>query len=225
MFNYKYILFISILSFFYYFYYDANHVQKKELILVQVIMRHGDRVPAHILPNDEIEWKCFHQKLDLEEPFNKVKQERKLKGNCELGSITQEGISQCNALGKELNKRYHHFLSSIHSFDKIVMETTNFQRTIQSAISFLNGLFNKEMHILDKLPKKNIILHLQEKSLLHPNHILCPLVGKLMVQTSESEEWKNEMKKNEEFKREISKILNLKEFRWIELFDHVCIKI
>lgn len=126
-----------------------------QLNLVQVFTRHGDRTPAHIIPNINVEWKCDYPNMIYYSSSNPnieggiyskvyIKGKQQLLGNCALGQLTEIGIQQHLELGKKFRKKYVEemkFLSENANNEELFIESTNFQRTIRSAISQMEGLY------------------------------------------------------------------------------------
>ncbi|KAK5986693.1 Intestinal acid phosphatase, partial [Trichostrongylus colubriformis] len=97
-----------------------------ELLLVQVIWRHGDRSPTKTFPKD---------------PF----QERNWTfGGGGFGQLSPLGMKQHMDLGKLIRKTYvddMKFLSARYSSEEIYIRSTDTNRTIISAISNLLGMY------------------------------------------------------------------------------------
>ncbi|CAD5225175.1 unnamed protein product [Bursaphelenchus okinawaensis] len=84
---------------------------KPELVLVQVLFRHGLRTPLEVYPTD----------LNLE-LWPK-----------DLGSLTDEGRLQQKHLAQFLKQRYHDFLNDTYDKSQIHVRSSNKSRTIESA--------------------------------------------------------------------------------------------
>lgn len=94
-----------------------------ELKLVQILFRHGDRTPVMNYPNDpykESTWSKYGG----------------------FGQLTQTGMKQHFEFGKFLRDRYSTFLDSIYSRAKTYVVSTDYDRTLMSAYSLLNGLYS-----------------------------------------------------------------------------------
>uniref|UniRef100_A0A0K0FPH8 acid phosphatase n=1 Tax=Strongyloides venezuelensis TaxID=75913 RepID=A0A0K0FPH8_STRVS len=98
----------------------------KELLLVQVVFRHGQRAPILTYPKDP------YKDHDWGVP---------------LGTLTKRGIQQHVELGKALRKRYmieKQFLSKTYKSSEIIARSTDKNRTIESARANLRGLYNTD---------------------------------------------------------------------------------
>lgn len=71
---------------------------------------------------------------------------------CQLGQLTMQGISQHLNLGRILRKSYHEVWAKLSSLkpEEVLVHSTRYRRTFQSALSFLYGLISNET--LAKVP-------------------------------------------------------------------------
>src|SRR5579872_3276163 len=91
-----------------------------QLIFAVDLIRHGDRTPDFDIPNSPYAWK---------EGF---------------GKLTAIGLKQEYNLGSQLRNKYinqYHLLSNQYSKDTLYVRSTDMDRTILSAKSFLAGLY------------------------------------------------------------------------------------
>ena len=91
-----------------------------KLIFAIDIIRHGDRNPAIEFSGGSVEW-----------PGG-------------LGELTPAGMLQEYQLGATLRKKYvdeYHLLPKLYQFDMMTVRSTNVNRTLMSAESFLYGLY------------------------------------------------------------------------------------
>uniref|UniRef100_A0A0K0FPI4 acid phosphatase n=1 Tax=Strongyloides venezuelensis TaxID=75913 RepID=A0A0K0FPI4_STRVS len=94
--------------------------------MVQVVWRHGDRIPTKSYPND------IYKDEVWEAPY---------------GALTQNGILKQEKLGKNLRKIYIEssgFISDKYDADEIQVRSTKKNRTIESAYANLRGFYNIE---------------------------------------------------------------------------------
>ncbi|KAI6232642.1 Histidine acid phosphatase family protein [Aphelenchoides fujianensis] len=94
-----------------------------ELVLVHAIYRHGDRAPNYVYkhnPNQAEAW-----------PFG-------------LGNLSPTGMYQQMQLGKKLRKRYGHLMSPGFASDEIYVRSSDFNRTLTSAMANLVGFYAGE---------------------------------------------------------------------------------
>uniref|UniRef100_A0A0N5CI37 acid phosphatase n=1 Tax=Strongyloides papillosus TaxID=174720 RepID=A0A0N5CI37_STREA len=102
----------------------TNIDDKKNLVMVQVVWRHGDRVPTSSYPND------IYKDEDWEVPY---------------GTLTKSGIRNQEKLGKNLRKIYIEssgFISDKYDPDEVLVRSTKKNRTIESAYANLRGFYN-----------------------------------------------------------------------------------
>ena len=102
------------------FFTFLNLTAEEKLIFAVTLIRHGDRTPTHDIGSDPYNW------------------------DIGKGELTALGMNQQNELGSELRKRYidkFKLLSPKYANNDIYARSTDFNRTIQSAESFLSGLY------------------------------------------------------------------------------------
>ncbi|XP_077998385.1 2-phosphoxylose phosphatase 1-like [Glandiceps talaboti] len=136
------------------------------LISVTTVIRHGDRTPMNTVPNTKPSWNCrFTQKMLAKNPLfgiyipymeymsthvNQLRSDIVLKGMkyipdeevCGKSELTPLGAMQHLILGSHLDVVYnkeHNLLSEKWSQSDIAIETTQYQRTLQSSLAFLYG--------------------------------------------------------------------------------------
>ncbi|KAJ5076752.1 lysophosphatidic acid phosphatase type 6 [Anaeramoeba ignava] len=130
----------------------------KQLKLVQVITRHGDRVPIYKLPGEDVVWNCEFSEFETTSTNNSQTSQHinrvfhlsylpntgLLNGNCSAGQLTKLGSDQQFKLGQKFREIYVNQLNFIsNNFDRnqIYVRSTDVPRTFQSAESLLLGLF------------------------------------------------------------------------------------
>lgn len=94
-----------------------------ELVLAQVVFRHGDRSPITVCKSDEYQEDKWPQGF---------------------GELSERGIQQTYDLGKRLRKRYVDqlkFVSSGYSSKEIYVRSTDVNRTLMSAASSMAGFY------------------------------------------------------------------------------------
>ena len=98
---------------------SAIYAQNK-LIFAVTLIRHGDRTPCRPIPSSQYQWKLG------------------------LGALTPLGMRQEYELGKKFRERYvnqYHLLPSKYEYNSIYARSTDVDRTLMSAESFLLGLY------------------------------------------------------------------------------------
>ena len=99
---------------------SAAACAEDKLVLVVTLIRHGDRTPCHAIPKHPYDWKLG------------------------LGELTALGINQEYTLGKSFRAKYVEQLAFLpDKFDDrlVYARSTNYNRTLMSAQSFLCGLY------------------------------------------------------------------------------------
>ncbi|NXR79262.1 PPAP phosphatase, partial [Pycnonotus jocosus] len=147
----------------------------RELKFVVVLFRHGDRTPIVNFPTDP------HKESEWPQGF---------------GQLTKTGMQQLFELGQYMRKRYSSFLNSTYNRQEFYIQSTDYDRTIMSAQSYLSGLFpptssqiwNPELlwqpipvHIFQKTTEQRLNFPL-------PN---CPRFDELQQETQTSKEFQN----------------------------------
>ncbi|XP_071746219.1 prostatic acid phosphatase [Lepeophtheirus salmonis] len=94
------------------------------LKFVNVLYRHGDRTPVNFYPND---------------PYKNLSN-----WPTGPGQLTPRGMKMQYELGQYLRKRYDGFLNATYSKEDIFIRSTDFDRTLMSALSNLAGLYPPE---------------------------------------------------------------------------------
>ncbi|KRZ53652.1 Lysosomal acid phosphatase [Trichinella nativa] len=161
----------------------ATDDESFKLHLVQAIWRHGDRTPAlnfSLNPDDIASW--------AEGPD---------------GELTKLGILQQFRLGEYLRNRYQDFLPNHYSSNLIYVRSTDYNRTIMSALANLAGLFppSAEEKWNENLPWQPIPVHSVPKNM---DYVLnmeadCPLAKKAQENIWQSAEVLAIMKENQQF--------------------------
>ena len=110
-----------------------------ELAVVQVLTRHGDRAPLKGTPLTNIaSFRC----PNADEYFSNI--DVKWMNKCYRGRLTWKGCRQHEALGRHLKTVYHLDPDEIDS--RIMVTSTDYQRTTQSAKCLLNGLLGHDRY-------------------------------------------------------------------------------
>lgn len=112
-----------------------------QLAQVQAVFRHGDRTPLSAIPTREATWNCSdlypQQQGYLVQPLQGHTDV--LAGTCFSGQLTSLGRGQVLQAGKRMAGQYSSFLESVGEA-AVTVRTCSEQRTVDSAIYFLQGL-------------------------------------------------------------------------------------
>ncbi|XP_035172956.1 prostatic acid phosphatase-like isoform X3 [Oxyura jamaicensis] len=148
---------------------------ERELKFVAVVFRHGDRTPIVNFPTD------LHKESEWPQGF---------------GQLTKTGMQQLYELGQYVRKRYSNFLNSTYNRKEFYIQSTDYDRTIMSAQSYLSGLFpptssqiwNPELlwqpipvHIVPKATDRRLHFPLSD----------CPRFDELQNETQTSSEFQS----------------------------------
>ncbi|XP_034032059.1 lysosomal acid phosphatase-like isoform X1 [Thalassophryne amazonica] len=154
-----------------------------KLAYVTVLFRHGDRSPIRAYPTDPYQENAWPQGF---------------------GQLTQEGMRQHFELGQFLRKRYKGFLSESYDRHEILVDSTNFDRTLMSAEANLAGLYPPSGQQVFKpdLKWQPIPVHTQPQS--QDKFLLfgvgdCPRFIQLIDETKHTEEYINVTIKYQDF--------------------------
>lgn len=196
--------------------------------LVQAIAigTYGDSSPSKALPyehNEEnVEWLCHLPVYDSVSPngsndnlcyFQQIFKEplgdfaqRLWKGNCTTSQLTVKGANKLYKMGATLRKMYVdnlNFLSKEYNETKVFLISTPTQRTRQSLISFMLG-----MYPLDKRNGKTIEYTSYDDNvdIVKPNTKACPKLSQLYSINKKSSEWIQQMSSVENTLSKLNKI-------------------
>jgi hypothetical protein len=104
---------------------DGPRLSETELLMLQVVVRHGDRTPTSYFPG-------------YSSSINESNWSDRYGG---LGQLTQIGIRQQYDYGQYLKREYSRLFNRRFDLKKVNAKSTNYDRTIMSASSLLSGLF------------------------------------------------------------------------------------
>ncbi|NXU51298.1 PPAP phosphatase, partial [Turnix velox] len=146
---------------------------ERELKFVAVVFRHGDRTPVLNFPTDP------HKESEWPQGF---------------GQLTKTGMQQLFQLGQYTRQRYSSFLNSTYNRHEFYIQSTDYDRTIMSAQSFLSGLFPPTSSQIwnPQLLWQPIPVHVLQKStdqMLHFPLTGCPRFDELQNETQTSTEF------------------------------------
>nr|CAH8846981.1 unnamed protein product [Trichobilharzia regenti] len=104
--------------------------ETKDLIMVFILCRHGDRSPVHTFPTD---------------PFRKL-------WKMGYGQLTAYGAKQHHELGQMIRKRYSTLIPEVYHKDEVLFRSSGTERTLMSANNFIRGLYQLEKESTNHLP-------------------------------------------------------------------------
>eukprot|EP00794_Sanderia_malayensis_P015145 gene15145-16702_t len=137
--------------------------QKYKLVQFQMVIRHGDRAPIDLdtLPNTEpvhipCTIKTFRGDYEALFRFRRTSSMFKIHGNpsrqvmqerseCIGGQLTATGFTQHIGNGRYLRDAYSEFLDGVKRTSEILIKTTDYSRTVQSAAALLYGMFGESL--------------------------------------------------------------------------------
>ncbi|KFP17148.1 Prostatic acid phosphatase, partial [Egretta garzetta] len=148
---------------------------ERELKFVVVVFRHGDRTPIVNFPTD------LHKESEWPQGF---------------GQLTKTGMQQLFELGQYMRERYSNFLNSTYNRQEFYIQSTDYDRTIMSAQSYLSGLFPPTSSQIwnPELLWQPIPVHVLQKSTDRRLHFPlpdCPRFDELQNETQTSSEFQN----------------------------------
>ncbi|XP_006158561.1 prostatic acid phosphatase isoform X2 [Tupaia chinensis] len=162
----------------------------KELRLVTLVFRHGDRSPIETFPNDPIKESSWPQGF---------------------GQLTQLGMEQHYELGTHLRKRYGRFLNESYKREQVYVQSTDVDRTLMSAMTNLAALFPPEGASVwnPSLLWQPVPVHtvpISEDLLLHQPFMNCPRFQELRRETLKSEEFQKRLHPYQDFIETLPKL-------------------
>lgn len=196
----------------------VSYSDEFDLVQVQVAFRHGDRTPLYRFPGKWVDpdaWDCdgfenieiptLPEEADATHGMyvrRYVNGLNVLKGTCTSGQLTMIGAQQHLNLGASLRERYVNqlgFLPPVLDTEPtdaglMYVRSTDVYRTRQSAQSQLLGLYpTSTRKFLNPIPVHTVDGFVEY---MYPNQGLCPLLGQLMknsTQTPEYHAWEEKM--------------------------------
>ncbi|KAJ1921832.1 hypothetical protein GGI09_002409 [Coemansia sp. S100] len=221
-----------------------NAVPDAKLELVQVVVRHGDRTPVHLLSNDNTTWTCdevaeniylngadqpatnttgaFRQLIEIPSWNGKYGYSNQVwRGSCDVGQLTDKGKSQHRLLGSKLRGIYIDklgFLSAqLNNTDEIYARTTNVWRTKNSAESLLGSLWPKR----EITPQTAIPFHTYPKEIetMYGNSDACGKIRTLESKIVDSEQFQAFLKDQGPLMARLSGIFDVSGSDWASSWD------
>ncbi|KAJ2842330.1 hypothetical protein J3B02_005613, partial [Coemansia erecta] len=187
-------------------------VPDAQLEFVQTVVRHGDRSPVHLIPNDDTSWTCddveeniylhgagepeknntgsFQQVIEIPRWNQKFGFANQVwQGSCDVGQLTDHGKLQHRTLGNHLRSIYVDklgFLSKIlNRTNEVYARTTYVWRTKNSAESLLGSLWPDRGFA----PKAAIPIHTYPSQIetMYGNSDACPALKTIVSEIKKSD--------------------------------------
>ncbi|KAJ2889765.1 hypothetical protein IWW38_004510, partial [Coemansia aciculifera] len=219
-------------------------VPDAKLELVQMLVRHGDRTPVHLIPNDNTTWTCdgvdeniylhgagqpetnttgaFRQVIEIPAWNHRYGFANQVwRGSCDVGQLTDKGKSQHRELGSKLRSIYVDklgFLSAqLNDTNEIYARTTNVWRTKNSAESLLGALWPKRGIV----PQATIPFHTYPKEIetMYGNSDACSKIRTLVSTITASDQYQAFLKEQGPLMAKLSGIFDVSGSDWASSWD------
>jgi len=183
-----------------------------ELGQVSALVRHGDRAPVHLMVygEDHYSWECKNSETvslaDLDGSLQYTPQYRIFEtvmspalwhGSCGVGQLTERGIEQHYTLGKALRSiyvdKFHFFPDILSNLDQVYVRSTDLQRTRQSAMAQLAGLWDAK-HRTSATLKIPIEIYPANVDTMQESEGACPRIDKLVAAMKTTDKWNEHLK-------------------------------
>ena len=199
-----------------------------ELVLVQVVFRHGVRTPIVSVPGLEPLWEKDVHMGNLPDtdilyevknisgggkPFSDydhVQKQKVSKGGTPYGTLTRKGQEQMLNLGKQLRELYVERIGLIkpdYDHNEVYIRTTNKQRTIDSARCVAAGMFGKR-----DVGKGPVMIYTvpEKDEYLYPNKVSCEKL-RMWIENAFKVEQLDELEGYRDSRRYVEKELGLED--------------
>lgn len=206
----------------------AKSQLNEQLVSVHLFSRHGARTPLYLVNGlEEAEYnadllqpyvKAPYVLKDLDnQEFNdhmshwdKLNFMNKLKGGAGRGQLTKVGEKQVFELGRRVRNKYMNeigFLKPDYNPVEFYSRSSHFRRTINSAKSFLAGVFNKSHDEVQEIP---FIINVNDLTTdyIFPNSLDCSYYSKMHQYMHQLEFFKKNKTYMEDLKKLNKKIFN-----------------
>lgn len=201
-----------------------------ELVLVQVITRHGDRAPQVPHAYRDVTWDCDggHQYSFLSTNQTGIQPDRAMvvrelvsipingpfstgfwSGSCDVGQLTPEGAAYQHTFGEELRKIYvdklDYMPQKYGDAARLYVRTSASSRTKQSATRLIAGLYPPQYRPDDSIT--NLVTVPSAVEYITRNHEQCPKQAKLFHKIFQSKPFRKYMKLNKHLHRKLRTVL------------------
>ena len=187
-------------------------IKNADLIQVQIITRHGARVPLHLPKTFSNVWEC--RNTEIRSISSDISHYSKIhvsfgksiyNGNCHQGQLIENGTYQLNELGRYMREIYVKKLKFLpNNYEKTVkFRTTQSHRTIHSQMNFARGLFPDSYDIPIEIADQNYDFWRNAAT-------VCPSFSKMALLASKDYEQLDDDMTKDDFANEISRKLGVK---------------
>ena len=193
--------------------FNYKPLEDSDIILLQVITRHGARTPLHLSQVTDHLWKCNNTEYLLfkENNFNPFKihiqyGKSLIGNNCIFGQLVDRGYIFLNKFGLHLKTIYIDYLKFLPikmNLKTLSIRSTLTHRTINSAISLINGMYNNH-------PDLPIFTADKDLDPWRRSSLVCPNLKKRIDLMRESKEFLNYFAENNTIAKKAAISLNMK---------------
>ncbi|KAJ2725506.1 hypothetical protein GGI07_001262 [Coemansia sp. Benny D115] len=219
-------------------------VADAQLEFVQLSVRHGDRTPVHLIPNDSTTWNCdgieediylhgagepnrnnsgsFQQVIEIPSWNKKHGFANQIwKGTCESGQLTDHGKLQHRTLGENLRRIYVDKLAflpeKLNRTSEVYLRTTNIWRTKNSAESLLGALWpNRGFSPSVAIPMHTLPARIEN---MYGNTDACPAINSVMSLITKSEQYQKFMEEQGPLMARLAGIFGIDGNSWRDTWD------
>ncbi|KAI8324834.1 phosphoglycerate mutase-like protein [Martensiomyces pterosporus] len=214
-------------------------VPNATLEFVQLVVRHGDRTPVHLIPREDVTWNCggveediylhgaqqpeknttgsFQQIIEIPKWNSRYGYSNQVwKGTCDVGELTDRGKAQHHFLGTQLRSIYVDKLKflpgELSSADPVYVRTTSVWRTKNSAESLIGGLWPNRGYG----PEAAIPMHTYPPNIetMYGNTAACPKISEIENTISNASQLQKFLKEQGPLMSRLAGIFGVNGNRW-----------
>lgn len=191
-----------------------------DLIMVQILTRHGARTPLHQSILYPHVWQCnntefvmkSHHPHSTNNPLHiHVSQSKSIfLGNCHYGQLLGKGSDALRRLGQHIRKFYVDqlkFLPTIFNENIIKFRSTRTHRTLHSQMNFVSGLYP---NLIGR--STNITIVAPDKAIDPLRHLpaVCTNLKKVVDEITQSDEFRSKFEERQIIFKQIGKVFGTK---------------
>jgi len=185
-----------------------------DIVQVSALVRHGDRAPVNLMVygEDKYTWECKNSETvilsDLDNSLQYSPQYKIVKntlsyplwhGSCSAGQLTDHGVEQHLSIGKALRNvyidKFHLFPDVLSDLSQVYVRSTDLQRTRESAMSQITGLWDAAHRTSATLRIPMDIYPSTIDTASEAESAYCPHLTKLVSEMKSTEKWKKHLNK------------------------------